>query len=159
MLQNNDFIIKPMSVDDIDQIMEIENVSFPTPWHEKIFEMELKKPRTLHSVCKNNNKVVGYLVSWMLYDEIHILNVAVHPDCRRNGIAKKLIDYTITHFANKGAITVILEVRTSNKAAQNLYEKLGFKTLRARKNYYTDTGEDALVMMLDISSGDKIDDI
>jgi len=108
MLQNNDFIIKPMSVDDIDQIMEIENVSFPTPWHEKIFEMELKKPRALHSVCKKNNRVVGYLVSWMLYDEIHILNVAVHPDCRRNGIAKKLIDYTITHFANKGAITVIL---------------------------------------------------
>ena len=155
MLQNNDFIIKPMSVDDIDQIMEIENVSFLTPWHEKIFEMELKKPRTLHSVCKKNDKVVGYLVSWMLYDEIHILNVAVHPDCRRNGIAEKLIDYTINHFAYKGAITVILEVRTSNKAAQNLYEKLGFKTLRARKNYYADTGEDALVMMLDISSADN----
>jgi ribosomal-protein-alanine N-acetyltransferase len=150
MLRNDDFVIKPMALHDIDQIMEIENVSFPTPWHEKIFEMELKKPRTLQLVCKKDSKVVGYLVSWMLYDEIHILNVAVHPDFRRSGIAKQLIDYTINHFAGKGAITVILEVRTSNKAALNLYEKLGFKTLRARKNYYTDTGEDAIVMMLDL---------
>ena len=124
-----------MSADDIDQIMEIENVSFPTPWHEKIFEMELKKPRTLSIVCQTDPHVAGSIVSWMLYDEIHILNVAVHPDFRRSGIAKKLIDYTINHFADKGAITVILEVRTSNVAAQNLYEKLGVKILRARKNY------------------------
>lgn len=153
MLSNNEFLIKPMAADDIDQIMEIENVSFPTPWHKKIFEMELKKPRTLHSVCKTGDKVVGYLISWMLYDEIHILNVAVHPDFRRNGIANELIDHTIKHFINKGAITVILEVRSSNKAAQKLYEKLGFITLRERKKYYTDTGENALVMMLDLSRG------
>ena len=150
MLEDNDLVIKPMGLHDIDQIMEIENVSFPTPWHEKIFELELKKPRTLQLVCKKDSKITGYLVSWMMYDEIHILNIAVHPDFRRNGIAKQLIDYTINHFANKGAIAVILEVRTSNIAAQNLYEKLGFKLLRARKSYYTDTGEDALVMMLDL---------
>ncbi len=142
-----------MEEDHIDQIMEIEKVSFPTPWHKRIFELELGKPRSLHSVYKIGDKVVGYLISWMLYDEIHILNVAVHPEYRRNGIAKKLIDHTINHFSKKGAITVILEVRTSNIAAQNLYEKMGFQVLRTRKKYYTDTGEDALVLMLDINSG------
>ncbi len=151
---NNDlkFTIEPMALRHLDDIVLIENQSFPTPWHRKIFEMELNKPRTLHSVCMLGEGVVGYLISWMLYDEIHILNVAVHPDYRRNGIAKLLIDHTVNHFIEKGAMSVILEVRTSNIAAQRLYEKLGFTTLRIRKRYYTDTGEDAIVMMLDLSN-------
>lgn len=145
------FTIEPMAPRHLDDIVQIENQSFPTPWHRKIFEMELNKPRTLHSVCIHGDEVVGYLISWMLYDEIHILNVAVHHDYRRHGIAKLLIDHTVNHFIKKGAMSVILEVRTSNIAAQRLYEKLGFTTLRIRKRYYTDTGEDAIVMMLDLS--------
>jgi len=152
MSGNGNYIIEPMAEHHIDQIVEIEKVSFPTPWHKRIFELELGKPRSLHSVCMTDDKVVGYLISWMLYDEIHILNVAVHPEYRRHGIAKKLIDYTIDHFSKKGANTVILEVRTSNIAAINLYEKMGFQVLRTRKRYYTDTGEDALVMMLNLNT-------
>ncbi|NIP38037.1 MAG: ribosomal protein S18-alanine N-acetyltransferase [Candidatus Dadabacteria bacterium] len=152
MSGDSSYKIEPMHEDHIPQIMEIEKLSFPTPWHKKIFELEIGKPRTLNSVYKMGEKVVGYLISWMLYDEIHILNVAVHPDFRRNGIAKKLIDYTIERFKSKGAVTVILEVRTSNIAAQNLYEKMGFQVLRTRKKYYSDTGEDALVMMLDLDT-------
>lgn len=151
MTFGSSYKIEPMNKDHISQIMEIEKVSFPTPWHKRIFELEIGKPRSFHSVFKLEDKVVGYLISWMLYDEIHILNVAIHPEHRRGGIGRKLIEYTIAHFRPKGAMTVILEVRTSNIAAQNLYEKMGFEVLRTRKKYYSDTGEDALVMMLDIS--------
>lgn len=144
------YIIERMSAQDLSQILEIENVSYPSPWHKHIFELELKRPRTLQLVSKSDEKVLGYLIAWMLYDEIHILNVAVHPDFRRNGIAEQLINFTIEHFTVKGAQRVILEVRVNNAAAQKLYEKLGFKAFRIRKQYYTDTGEDALVMSLDL---------
>lgn len=144
-------IITRMHEDDIEQVLEIEKVSFPTPWHRKIFELEYKKPRTLQLVSKTGDRITGYIISWMMYDEIHILNVAVHPEFRRMGIAKRLISEVIDHFYPKGARSIILEVRINNKAAQNLYEKLGFKILRIRKKYYTDTGEDAIVMSLDLN--------
>ena len=149
----DDLVIVKMEKDDITQILDIEKISFPTPWHSYIFELELKKPRTLQLVSKRCDKVTGYIVSWMMYDEVHILNVAVHPDFRRKGIARRLISEVIEYFYIRGARSVILEVRINNKAAQNLYESMGFRTLRIRKKYYTDTGEDAIVMYLDIPEG------
>jgi len=150
MFKAHELIIEKMGVDDIRQILEIEKISFPTPWHSYIFELELKKPRTLQLVSKFGDQVTGYIISWMMYDEIHILNIAVHPDFRRKGIARRLLSDVIEYFYPRGARSVILEVRMYNKAAQNLYESLGFRTLRIRKKYYTDTGEDAIVMYLDL---------
>lgn len=150
MFKAQELIIEKMGLDNISQILEIEKISFPTPWHSYIFELELKKPRTLQLVSKFGDQVTGYIISWMMYDEIHILNVAVHPDFRRKGIARKLLSDVIEYFYPRGARSVILEVRMNNKAAQNLYESMGFRTLRIRKKYYTDTGEDAIVMYLDL---------
>ena len=150
MFKAQELIIEKMGLDDINQILEIEKISFPTPWHSYIFELELKKPRTLQLVSKFGDQVTGYIISWMMYDEIHILNVAVHPDFRRKGIARRLLSDVIEYFYPRGARSVILEVRMNNKAAQNLYESMGFRTLRIRKKYYTDTGEDAIVMYLDL---------
>jgi len=150
MFKAQELIIEKMGLDDISQILEIEKISFPTPWHSYIFELELKKPRTLQLVSKFGDQVTGYIISWMMYDEIHILNVAVHPDFRRKGIARRLLSEVMEYFYPRGARSVILEVRMNNKAAQNLYESMGFRTLRIRKKYYTDTGEDAIVMYLDL---------
>ena len=151
MLNSDEYIIEKMHEDDISQILVIENESFPTPWHRKIFELELNKPKTLHLVSKSGDRVTGYIISWMMYDEIHILNLAVHPEFRRRGIARELINKVIRHFHQKGAKSVILEVRINNKSAQNLYSKLGFRILRIRKKYYSDTGEDAIVMCMDLN--------
>lgn len=150
MVNIDDLIIERMEKDDINQILEIEKISFPTPWHGYIFELELKKPRTLQLVSKSDDRVTGYIISWMMFDEIHILNVAVHPNFRRRGIARRLICEVIDYFYPLGARSVILEVRINNKAAKNLYKSLGFETLRIRKKYYTDTGEDAIVMNLEL---------
>jgi [ribosomal protein S18]-alanine N-acetyltransferase len=152
MVKVQECIIGRMQEDDIKQILEIENVSFPTPWHREIFVLELNKPSTLQLVSKINDKVTGYIISWMMHDEIHILNVAVHPDFRRRGIAKRLINDVTEYFYPKGAKSIILEVRINNKSAQSLYHNLGFKTLRIRKKYYSDTGEDAIVMCLDLDN-------
>lgn len=151
MAELKDLIIMKMEKDDIGQILEIENVSFPTPWHRYIFELEMKKPRTLQLVSKSGERVAGYIISWMMYDEVHILNVAVHPEFRRKGIARRLIIDVIDYFYPLGAKSVILEVRISNTAAQKLYHELGFKVLRVRKKYYNDTGEDAIVMCLELA--------
>ena len=135
---------------DLDEIIFIENLSFPDPWPRKIFEMELKSDKSYNLSCKDEaGKILGYCLSWLIYDEVHILKVAVHPDYRNLGIGKHLIYDTLDHF-NGRASHAVLEVRTENDNAINLYEKIGFKPLRIRKNYYRQTGEDALVMLLDM---------
>lgn len=138
---------------DLDEIVEIENTSFKSPWHREIFEMGFKNKRSYNIVCKNEAfLVIGYCLSWIIYDEIHILKIAVHRDYRKNGIGTRLMNKTIDYFKSKGANHVVLEVRTDNDSAINLYEKFGFEHLRIRKNYYRETGEDALVMLLDLEN-------
>ena len=92
--------------------------------------------------------VVGYIVCWFVADELHILNLAVHPLSRRQGIAKRLVLAAIKHARHKGARRAFLEVRSSNTAAQNLYSDLGFTGTSVRREYYDSPVEDAVVMAL-----------
>ncbi len=135
---------------DLDGIVAIENVSFPSPWPKRIFEREIKSSTSYNRVIRLSGIVVGYIVTWTIYDEVHILNVAVHPEFRQSGLGEKLMMDCIVESADKGLKYAILEVRITNTGAQKLYEKLGFKTIQVRRKYYSDTGEDAYVMMLEI---------
>ena len=144
-------LIEAMKLEDLDEVMAIEHACFPTPWPRRIFEMELKSKRSLKIVSRMRGVVSGYIVAWMIHDEGHILNVAVHPDFRRLGIAETLMKDCLGYFTQKKARYAILEVRRSNVGAIKLYEKFGFKSVGIRRGYYTDTDEDAIVMMLDMS--------
>jgi len=145
--------IEELSEENISRVLEIENASFKSPWQQAVFEAELKNRRSYKIACKDENRdLIGYCLSWLIYDEIHILKVAVDERFRNQGIGRRLIVKTLEHFIPKGASHAILEVRLDNYGARSLYEKLGFENLRIRRNYYSKTGEDALVMLLDLDN-------
>lgn len=142
--------IDTISASDLDEIVAIENVSFPSPWPKRIFEREIEAKNSYKRVIRFAGSIVAYIVTWTIYDEVHILNIAVHPDFRKTGLGEMLLSDCLEHSYLRGLKLAVLEVRTSNKGAIRLYEKLGFKTLRIRKKYYSDTGEDAYVMMFEL---------
>ena len=138
--------------DDLDEIVAIESVSFPSPWPKRIFEREIKAKNSYKRVIRFQGSVVAYIVTWTIYDEVHILNIAVHSDFRKIGLGEMLMRDCLNFSTEHGLKLAILEVRVSNTSAIKLYEKIGFKTLRIRKKYYSDTGEDAYVMMYELGS-------
>jgi len=142
--------IEEMKPDDLDEVMAIERLCFPTPWPRQVFEMELKSKRSFKRVIKIGNVVAGYIVAWTIYAEGHILNIAVHPNFRRRGFGESLMRCCLDYFLKRGIRYATLEVRRSNMGAIRLYEKLGFRSVGIRRGYYSDTGEDAIVMMLNI---------
>ncbi len=129
-------------------ILEIEKRSFITPWNLIHFLDELMNPSSHIWGIFQDEKIIGYICFWLVADEIHILNLAIHPDMRRKGMAKLLLDKLIDWAINKDIASIWLEVRPSNKPAISLYEKFGFKKVGIRKGYYTDTKEDAILMEL-----------
>ena len=139
--------IGKMEIEDIDDVMEVERKSFTIPWSRASFEQEiLDNKHAVYITAKHNHKVVGYSGMWCVVDEVHVTNIAVHPDYRRMGIGKLLIEEMI-RFANEMNMhSMFLEVRESNITAQKLYRKLGFKVTGRRKKYYSDDQEDALLM-------------
>jgi len=132
-------------------IVEIEKLSFPSPWSSKLFKDETKNPLSTLWVLKESEQIVGYICFWIIKDQIHLLNIAVHPSRRREGFATLMLNKMIQKGIDLGVKEIWLEVRPSNGAAIKLYEKQGFQVKGRRQKYYTDTGEDALVMALRIS--------
>ena len=143
--------IRDASSRDLPQIIEIERLAFDHPWSRDSFLRELSLPfsRTVVAITINGTTeaITGYLCRWLVADECHILNVAVHPAARRAGIAARLMDDAIAEAKQEKARFVTLEVRRSNVAARSLYRKLTFEERRLRRNYYG-SGEDAIVMEL-----------
>lgn len=139
--------IEDMRTEDIDPILEIEKVSFPSPWTRETFLTELKEKNSSHFlVAKSEGRVVGYAGFWLIFNEAHITNLAVHPGYRKKKIGERLIRLLLKLAVSKGAKRATLEVRPSNLTAQNLYKKFSFEIGGIQKGYYSDTGEDALVM-------------
>lgn len=138
-----------MTFDDIDEIYEIDKLSFPIPWSRSSFEEELKNILSCYLVAKINKKIVGYIGSWLIIDECHITNIAIHPDYRRRGIAMALVEYLLNYCNENGISYALLEVRKDNFSAQKLYERFGFKSDSIRKGYYKNpdgTYTDAILM-------------
>ncbi|MFQ5829315.1 MAG: ribosomal protein S18-alanine N-acetyltransferase [Candidatus Methylomirabilia bacterium] len=139
--------IEPMTVKDLDAVLSIERASFPTPWSREAFLYELRQNQAARSwAARAETGVVGYLCLWELGTELHITNLAVRPDCRRQGIARTLIGTILEDARRRGFSVALLEVRPSNEEARGLYQRFGFQVVARRKGYYFDTGEDALVM-------------
>lgn len=140
--------IFPMTPADLDGVVEVERLSFLTPWPREGFHSEMMQTYTIYLVAKAGAQVVGYGGMHIIWEESHVTNIAVHPLFRGRGLGERLMHELIGRAAARGAARMTLEVRASNATAQNLYQKLGFRTAPGaiRKGYYTDTGEDAVVM-------------
>lgn len=144
----HDIIIEDSAADDLAAVIEIERMSFSTPWSETSFFNEMKKPKSFLKVAKKGGKVVGYICGGWIIDEGHILDVAVHPEYRRLSIASMLVSLGIERLRKEGCRFVFLEVRSANEPAARMYSKFGFEIIGTRKDYYTSPVEDAVIMML-----------
>ena len=137
-----------MTEEDLDGVMEIERQSFPTPWSRGLFERELvlSYAHAFVAVDVPRGRVAGYLCLWLVQGETHILNLAVHPERRRRGIAYRLLRYGLDYSRQNGAEEITLEVRRSNYKAIALYRSFHFQPQGIRRRYYSDSGEDAIIM-------------
>mgnify|MGYP005843645739 CR=1 FL=1 len=137
---------------DLGDIIKIEQDSFPSPWPPQFFLAELAQPHSTTLLARlpasAGGLLLGYIIFWVLLDEMHILNLAVSPPWRRRGIARSLLREALHRAQARGCTTAWLEVRPSNQAARQLYHSLGFRLITTRKRYYDDTGEDALILTL-----------
>ncbi len=138
-----------MRLEDLDQLMEIEDYSFPTPWKRSMYEHDLTQ--NAHSrffVVRHagTEELVAYAGSWFIVDEAHIGTIATKREYRGARLAEQLVAYTALQGLNEGMTYIILEVRVNNEPAIRLYERLGFERVGLRRAYYTDTGEDAILM-------------
>jgi ribosomal-protein-alanine N-acetyltransferase len=139
--------IRRLAYSDLPAVISIERRSFPTPWSLAMFVLELSKPSGICLAATDGDQLLGYLVC-SRYDQVwHLMNVAVAPDRRRAGIARRLISKLVEEGGGKLPFT--LEVRVSNHPAIAMYERLGFRSAGVRPRYYQDNGEDALIMWLD----------
>ncbi|WP_079525657.1 ribosomal protein S18-alanine N-acetyltransferase [Halobacillus hunanensis] len=141
-------IIREMKVEDIEQVMIVEHATFAVPWTEDTFMNEVngENPYAHYLVIEQDGTVFGYCGLWLIIDEAHVTNIAIHPDYRGNKYGEQLFRKSFEEAIEMGAIQLSLEVRVSNTPAQHLYRKFGLVPGGVRKNYYTDNGEDALVM-------------
>lgn len=175
------YVIEPMQLRDVAEVMEIEQVSFPSPWSARAYRYELqennlshylvarprrplakKEPGFLTGLCRERLverlqrslgvavppevNILGYGGFWLMAGEAHISTIAVRPDWRRRGIGELLLVAMLERAVELGADLATLEVRISNVAAQGLYQKYGFAKVGLRPRYYSDRGEDALIM-------------
>jgi ribosomal-protein-alanine N-acetyltransferase len=141
-----------MTTADLDEVMVIERTSYPFPWSAVFFRQELQVACARSILAEAEGKIVGYVLYWLLPGAIDIHNLAVHVDYRRRGIARILLKQVVSEARRQSIIRVMLEVRRSNLPAQRLYEGMGFSATGIRKGYYSDNGEDALAMTLELNA-------
>ncbi|HTT71748.1 MAG TPA: ribosomal protein S18-alanine N-acetyltransferase [Anaeromyxobacteraceae bacterium] len=148
-----------MTMNDLDRVMEIERDGFAHPWSADLLRREMMhdwstillavEPRRARSALAGEG-VVGFVVYWIVHDELHVLNLATAVEERRRGVGRALMLEAGRRARAAGAVLSTLEVRRSNEAAIALYRALGYRQVGTRLNYYADEGEDAIVMVLDL---------
>lgn len=145
------FEIRRMMRTDLEEVLAIEKMSFPAPWSRFLFEQEFLFPQA-HLLAAADpalpDRVWGYLCFWLVAEETHILNLAVHPQWRCQGVGGRLLEYVVDYSRAKGAEEIFLEVRRSNYRAISLYRRFHFQPRGVRPRYYSDSGEDAIIMGL-----------
>jgi ribosomal-protein-alanine N-acetyltransferase len=147
------FVVTRMEVEDIDAVMEIERLSFPAPWSRQVLLEEMTRDWARLEVVRDTAdlKVVGFANYWLVADELHVLNIATHPEHRRMGHATRMLGHMVGVARALPCRCVSLEVRRSNAAAQRLYRRFAFRAVGVRPNYYAEDPEDAIVMLLDLT--------
>lgn len=138
--------IIPMTQSHVVQIAQLEKMCFSAPWSENSIASELQNPLSLWLVAEEAGQVLGYVGSQTVLDESDMMNIAVHPDYRRQGIARRLIEELICALSQRGSRILRLEVRVTNSGAIALYESMGFQKLGLRKNYYQNPREDGYIL-------------
>ena len=139
-------MIVKMNADHVAQIAELEKVCFSDPWSEKSIASELSNDLAYWLAAVEGETVAGYIGSQTVMGETDMMNVAVHPDFRRKGIAEALVNALVEALKEQGSHSLTLEVRASNEPAQKLYEKLGFIMIGKRPRYYHNPREDAMIL-------------
>jgi ribosomal-protein-alanine N-acetyltransferase len=143
----NEIRLRRLAYSDLPAVLGIERRSFPTPWSLAMFVLELSKPSGICLAAVRDDRLIGYLVCSRYADVWHLMNIAVDPDVRREGIARGLLERLFDEAGADARYT--LEVRTSNHGAIAMYEHFGFRRAGHRRRYYHDNGEDALIMWLE----------
>jgi len=147
-----DFAFDSMRESDLDEVADIARQSFTSPWSRAMFENELlKNPFSDQILVRDGRRICGYLFMMVLFDECHLLDLAVHPEYRRKGVAKMMLRSLIETIGKKKISKIFLEVRISNRIAIALYEHFGFVQIATRKGYYTSPQEDAVILQSRLS--------
>lgn len=146
------FLIEPMKASDLDAVMEIERLSFKSPWSRQVFLEELARDFAHVDVVREvaTGALVAFGNFWLVADEVHILNVATHPQARRAGHGSRMLAHIIDFARREICRYVTLEVRRSNDVALRLYKRFAFRSVGVRPRYYAENDEDAIVMLLDL---------
>ena len=139
-------ILTEMKPEHVAQVAALEKICFSDPWSERSVASELENKLAYWLVALEGETVAGYIGSQTVMEETDMMNVAVHPDFRRKGIAEALVDGLVAALKEKGSRCLTLEVRASNEPAIRLYEKLGFAQIGRRPKYYRNPREDALIL-------------
>jgi len=138
--------ILQMELSHVTHVAELEKLCFSDPWSERSIASELNNPLSFWLVAMEGDCVAGYVGSQTVLGETDMMNIAVHPDFRRQGVAEALINALVTELRKLGSRSLTLEVRASNEPARKLYEKLGFVQVGRRPNYYRNPREDACIL-------------
>jgi [ribosomal protein S18]-alanine N-acetyltransferase len=158
----NKLEIRRMRPDDLEEVMVIEKAAFRHPWSTELFRRELEHDWSTILVSVEplaplaipgktvTERVLGFIIFWLVHDEVHILNVAVAPEARRRGIARTLMAEAEKRAYAANAALMTLEVRRSNQGALDLYREFDYRAVGVRPNYYVDEGEDAIVMVKEL---------
>lgn len=144
--------LRPARAADVGRIVDIERDGFLHPWSRELIERELGHSWSrIVLACADdrvgNERVLGYIVFWIVHDEVHVLNVATALEARRQGVGRALMDAAEEEGRSRGARLSTLEVRRSNTGAIALYRAIGYRQVGVRPNYYAEEGEDAIVMV------------
>ena len=140
-------ILRKTTREDMPSILAIEQASFVSPWSVYTFLTALHDRKSCNITARCHGNVVGYCFSLGMKNMVHLLNLAVHPDFRRQGIARRLLDQIFSFARSDGKSYVFLEVRKSNDSAKRLYASVGFTHVNTWRRYYSDSGEDASIMV------------
>ena len=151
---NPRFLIRKMTAEDLQAVMDLEKASFKTPWSTELLRRELDHEWSTILLVEEPKpegglELLGLAIFWIVHDELHVLNVATAPQHRRRGVGRVVMEEALIRARARGCSLATLEVRRSNEAAIQLYKSLGFRPVGVRPNYYVDEGEDAIVMVLD----------
>lgn len=143
-----EIVLRQMTPADLDRVMEIEVLSFPSPWPREDMEYEITcNGAARYYVLEEDGRVMAYAGVWFLIGEGHVTSVAVHPEARGRGYGVRIVEHMMRSAMELGIQFLSLEVRQNNLPAQKLYKKMGFKKAGLKEGYYEDTGEDAVIML------------
>lgn len=149
-LETSGWVLRVVTAEDLPVVQEIERQAFAHPWSAELLRRELTHEWSTILLAEEDGCILGFLIFWVVHDEVHILNVATRPEQRNRGIATAILAEALERGRKRNCTLATLEVRRSNAPALHIYERFGFRPVGVRPNYYVDEGEDAIVMVLDL---------